>query len=241
MSCALFLSMNEGERYWLAALIDGEGSISITKGYGKAHWAGRAPKRGFIWGTKTHIFNTNKPLLDRAVVVVGGGNIILIHPPSKLRMNMKEGYDLIFNMDLSEKFLKEILPFLISKRRHAELFLEARELMKMYHGLGRTEDLTLVRDKRMEAIYWELRILNSRGRYGEREVEAEITALPEDPRLYTRERFDEEMNRTLKEREGRIMEGKLRRSREWKARNRERMAEYWAGYSARRRAQKEVE
>lgn len=158
-----------------------------------------------------------------------------IKSESKMKLNRRVGYVLFFRAEESEELLKSIMPYLIAKKRHAELYLEARELMNMYHGLGRTMDITEVRDKRMEAIYWELRKLNARGKYGPEEVEEEISQLDLDPRLYTREVFDEEMAETLRVREKRIKENKLRRSREWKARNRDKTAAYWKKWSARQK------
>jgi len=178
-----------------------------------------------------NIVNTCIPLLERAKSLAGGRfNTLRDNRPNHAPI-----MTLYFRVEEQKTLLKEILPHLIAKRRHAELYLEARELMEMYRGLGHTKDLTDIRDKRMEAIYWELRKLNARGRNGPAEVEDEIAQLASDPRLYTQEMFDEEMSEVLRTREQRIKENKLRRSRDWKRRNKAKMAAYWKEWSARQK------
>lgn len=225
------------DRKWQAALMDGEGSISLGKAYSKSWYNSRPCRRGFTWSTRTHIFNNNRFLLEHAQKLYGG-NIIPIRPPSKKARNQKEAWDLLFNMAESERMLEEVTPYLIAKKQHAELFLEARELLRLYRGLGPIEELTDIRDKRMEAIYWELRILNARGRDGAEKVMEELNRLPEDPRFYHRDNVERDVAQARLAISKRKKESHLKSSREWKARNRDKMKTYWSKWYREKRAER---
>lgn len=146
---------------------------------------------------------------------------------------MKPQYVLFFRAEESEILLKTIMPYLIAKKRHAILYLEAREIMNLYNNMGQDLEVTDVRDKRLEAIYWELRILNMKGKNGAEHVLEEISRLPSDPRLYTREMMEQDVGVAWGVIGERKHDVRLRISREWKARNRDRMHAYWRDWSKR--------
>lgn len=150
--------------------------------------------------------------------------------PSKERTNAKPWSNIFFNVMEQRVILEATLPYLIVKRRQAELYLEARGLLEAYNGLGRNSEITDVRDKRMEAIYWELALLNAKGKDGEAKVLAKIAALPSDPRLYTRGDFEGEMAQAKVEKVDAAGEKVRERVRKFKANHKKEVSKYNKDY-----------
>lgn len=207
--------MQERDLYWIAALIDGEGSISLNKHHYNER-QDRRSKRGFSWSPKVHIWNNSNDLLEHFRSITGYGHIAPVDYDYPTRLNNKKGYDLTLHINEAHAVLSAIKDLLIVRKKHAQLFLEALDLMKTYQSLGPVRDTTIVRDKRLEAIYWEMRLLNSRGKDGEGKVLAEISKLPSDPRLYTREKFEAEIKATLETKEKRMVETDRRATNKWR-------------------------
>jgi hypothetical protein len=59
--------------------------------------------------------------------------------------------------------LPNVIPFLLVKRRHAELLLEALNIMGRIGFRAKRNQYTKIDEKRLEEIYQELRRLNQRG------------------------------------------------------------------------------
>jgi hypothetical protein len=101
--------MDERHAYWLAALIDGEGSIIIRTKPGR--------NRPFICIT---IAQNDRRLLDRAVEWVGCGAIYAGQGPRKNGHQMQ-----IFRRADVERILLAVEPHLIVKRDRAQAALAA--------------------------------------------------------------------------------------------------------------------
>lgn len=219
--------MQEKWKTWIAALIDGEGSLSFNKSHFKPHYTTRPSRRGFSWQPRVHVWNNSKALLEHLLHITGLGYVVLRDYKYIHRQNDKPGYDWQLKNEEARELLPQIQNYLIAKKAHCKLLLEALEIMKMYQSLGPVEDITIVRDKRLEAIYWELRLLNNRGINGEKQVLELISQLPSDPRLYTRERFEVEIKQVKQAHDERALETRRRAARNYKARNREKMHAYY--------------
>ena len=116
-------TMSEIERAWLAAVIDGEGSIGIYLSSKKDPSQGRAI---FIQAA-----NTFRPFVDRIHEVVGAGSITAREYRSKLGNEHREKTIFQFGLKGSRRgmeVLEQILPYLIVKKEKAEAILkELRE------------------------------------------------------------------------------------------------------------------
>jgi len=140
--------LTELEKVWLAAMIDGEGSVGIYRSKRANH------KYGYRWSTTVSITNTNKDLMDRFAELsdcwvsrrrVNGGSAKNrpIHCV-EIRYTNTRG------------FLEQILPYLIAKTKQAELVID---FCNMVRGPGqRYQD-----PQKMDQMYLRSRELNHRG------------------------------------------------------------------------------
>jgi DNA modification methylase len=117
--------MSEKDAAWLAALIDGEGTISIS----------RAKRNGSrdVFSARITIPNTCKALVDRARDLCGFGNVTeqAIKPPSK-----KQGYRWQIGNRRAVSVLLAVLPHLIAKREQALVALSCQSF-NSYRGGGK--------------------------------------------------------------------------------------------------------
>ena len=112
--------MDPLDRSWLAAAIDGEGSIYLHQVH-KKKWPDRNHMTASI-----RVVNTNRAFVEKAAMLIDGS--ITSNAPKK------EGYKRIWEASVSRhlqvlKTLQEILPYLIIKRDRALMaidFIEKR-------------------------------------------------------------------------------------------------------------------
>ena len=135
---------------WLAAAIDFEGSLQFGKNKRKDGTA------QFAWRPSFQLANTNKDLVDKTKRICGGGSIYF-----KITKDNRKNYYLFC---LSHNGLRYILPFvwyrLISKRKQAELLIEALGLLTERRKMGNLNR----DDKKLEEIYCKMKELNRRGK-----------------------------------------------------------------------------
>ena len=126
---------------YAAALMDGEGSFSITHGTGKS----KAGKPYPLFDSKVMISNTSVPLMTWLVETFGGTYYEAVkHVSKKARENgqksMKICYRWIANKyALQESFTRGIYPYLIIKKRQAEVALEFLSLFGKHNPERRQE------------------------------------------------------------------------------------------------------
>jgi len=141
--------LDESQKGYLAAIIDGEGTISIN--------TGSRPFRQHH--PIVYITNTSLGLLQYIKKLLGGGNIKPHqNATAKRRASWRwrlSGYSNI------KMLLEQILPYLFVKKRVAELVIEytisrLQRGAKWGHHLGLTE--------REQEIIMEVKVLNSHGR-----------------------------------------------------------------------------
>jgi len=111
---------------YAAAMMDGEGSFSISHGTGKS----KAGKPYPLFDMKVMISNTSVQLMDWLVEKFGGMYFITVsHISKKARANgqkvLKPCYRWIANKyALQEWFIRGIYPYMIIKKRQADVALE---------------------------------------------------------------------------------------------------------------------
>ena len=113
-------NLPEWARGWLAGLIDGEGTITVER---------RKRDNKYNYQPQIIINNTSLELLNKIKEVVGCGTI-LKHSPSYTKKH--PNWNPVWRLEIKGSFavytlLKQIYPYLIVKRRHAEIVMKICE------------------------------------------------------------------------------------------------------------------
>lgn len=135
------------EAAYLAGILDGEGWIGVARR--KRTWA-TEPDREYYLRPACSIGQAKRELLDYIVGLVGAGSF-------RKRKGDRIFYELKFDTSTLRWLLPEVMPYLVLKRRQAELVLSFIEDCKYQGRKLTTEDLA-----RREAIRVELEILNTK-------------------------------------------------------------------------------
>ncbi len=117
---------SETELAWAAGFFDGEGSVSVVR---------RSP-RGRYWYPLVQVGNRERSPIERFKEIVGAGFIYTRH---------QDGFHMWGAASRkAEKVLLQIIPYLVNKRKQAELALLSRK----YYTENRTEiNLALIAAK----------------------------------------------------------------------------------------------
>jgi hypothetical protein len=107
--------LDELERAWLAGVVDGEGSIFLSKVFDRAY------RRGFYYLPQFSISNSNGKFLIRITKVIGEGTV---HRARKGRDRTKTRWEYLASVGVLRAILPQILPYMIVKKSHAEEMLE---------------------------------------------------------------------------------------------------------------------
>lgn len=118
-----YVIAKERDRAWLAALIDGEGCISIGRNKARTNGAGN----GFC-NDNYHAFvcigNNDRELLDHCVAITGYGSVRVKDRPfrdSRGIQSRRTYYGWRLDSEKAITIIREVYPFLIAKRRQAIL------------------------------------------------------------------------------------------------------------------------
>lgn len=134
------------EAAYLAGLTDGEGSVTLLS----------RPSRKFgpHQATATvSISNTNLFLLESVEGIIGFGHIA----KATRAAGRRDCYNYVLMANAIRWLLPQILPYMIAKRRQAELVIEYLELIRGHSGIAKSDQ------PRAIAIKQELTLLNARG------------------------------------------------------------------------------
>ena len=151
------LKLSQFQRGWISALIDGEGSLSIS--YQKQKTSCRPAVRCLI-----AISNTDRNLLKYAQKIIGGS---LYKKSLSSKDNRKQVYQLVLWANLIRKLLP--LP-LITKKRQQDILLEALSLLGnkggsiIINGKRKARTRPIIKDRRLAELKTEMNKLNRRGR-----------------------------------------------------------------------------
>ena len=109
--------MKNTHRAYIAGLVDGEGCITIAKRKNGHHKEGKG--RSWYYSPIVTIANTDKRMVDFVVNCYKGW----ITKPKPQKSHYKQLYAWFIGGDRMKEFLKDILPYLIVKRKQAEIVL----------------------------------------------------------------------------------------------------------------------
>jgi len=143
------LSLSVEEAAYVAAFIDGEGTISIRK-YKRKSIAG-----GMRYNSVVEMSNTHVGVMQYLRGLIGPARYYIY---KKQRDNQKTCYRFIIPSNVQRWLLETIIPYLVIKKRQAEIAIEFLSLLgKKEYG---KEDENL---EKREKFYQEIHDLNHRG------------------------------------------------------------------------------
>ena len=103
---------------YAAGILDGEGSVCLGRRYGL--------RDQHAWQLRITVGNTSKALTDWLLVTLGGN--------ARLGLPGTGGHKPVWYWELwaieASRLLRAVLPYLVIKRRHAEVALEYREAVR---------------------------------------------------------------------------------------------------------------
>jgi hypothetical protein len=139
---------SDTELAYLAGIIDGEGSIYIQS---------RQRSDAIDYFPRFQIVNTDKKLMDWIHITFGGN----LFQKNRFKHNPKWRiqYEWFTTRKLMDELIELIIPFLISKKEHAQIMLEFRKSFKEKTSYRVTEDVLSFRNDCLH----KLKFLNKRG------------------------------------------------------------------------------
>lgn len=146
--------MSETECSWLAGVIDGEGSILLSKAFSRLY------RRGFFYRPQLEISNSNRPFLIRIAEVIGEGTI---HRNKKGDESTRTRWAYIASAGVLRAILPQILPYMIVKRERAKKMLEYFEFIDT-HPLWGLEQVGSSYYEMLDSFYLALKKLNKKGK-----------------------------------------------------------------------------
>jgi len=147
-------SMDGLERAWLAGVIDGEGSISLSKVFDRAY------RRGFFYRPQLLVSNSNRLFLIRIAEIVGEGTV---HRAKKGGSGAKTRWEYVASAGVLRAILPQIIPYLIVKREHALKMLEYFEFIDV-HPLWGVKHVDPSYYEMLDSLYLKLKTINRNGK-----------------------------------------------------------------------------
>jgi hypothetical protein len=148
--------MIETEKAWLAAIVDGEGTIMLSR---RKH---NLARRGFYYIPALEISNSNKALLIKIWEIIGEGGV---YPERRSERNPRWKKKWLYNgsAGVMRAILPQILPYLIIKKDQAKTMLEYLQHAIDNPIVGRKE-IPPGYYPRIDALYLMLKKMNEKGK-----------------------------------------------------------------------------
>lgn len=160
--------MSPAEAAYIAGLLDGEGTVCL---------AARKDKdcRNHFFYPRVQISNTSLDLLDRVLEITGNGYVTRSSSPE----GQKPGYVWKIGARQARYILPQVLPYLVLKRRQAEIVIQQGELLEEDRRCRRSDTRLAIL-----ALYNECRNLNKRGLViGQEAAWEDLERKPETPKF----------------------------------------------------------
>jgi|SRR5688572_5384971 hypothetical protein len=139
--------MQETDYAWLAGIIDGEGSIFVSKVIVPEN------RCGFTYRAQLTVSNTNEQLVRKVKEIIGSGTICHI---LETRNDWKDRYEYLAYGGTIRTILPKLMPYLVAKRLQAQKVLE---LLALFTQGTRGVDV-----EQVEKLYLEIKVLNTKGK-----------------------------------------------------------------------------
>ncbi|MGA2663363.1 MAG: hypothetical protein ABSF83_00260 [Nitrososphaerales archaeon] len=144
----------EKESAWLAGVIDGEGSIFLSKVSGPEY------RRGYFYRPQLNVSNSNRPFLVKVMEIVGEGTV---HLARKGNETTKTRWEYNAAAGVLRKVLPQIVRHLIVKRQMAERTLEYFDFVDANPIPGR-KPVPSGYYERLDELYRTIKKLNEKGK-----------------------------------------------------------------------------
>jgi hypothetical protein len=138
----------ETDYAWLAGIVDGEGSIMISRTRVQENHL------GFSYRGAISISNTSEEMMKHILKIAGVGNLTRL-PES--RFDWKDRFNYHASAGAAQILLPKIMPYLILKKPQAEVLTE---FLGLIGGQGRK----VAYDGRIDFLYQKMRALNMKGK-----------------------------------------------------------------------------
>ncbi len=126
----------ENQKAYIAGFIDGEGCINIYRTFPKySHADGKTVSDYRTYTMNVSITNTHLPTMEWLTAIIEGARLNTKKMSLK-KPNWKQTYTIKIGSIASLKILKQILPYLITKKKQAELAIKFQEkaMVKLIEG-----------------------------------------------------------------------------------------------------------
>ncbi len=147
-------SLAEAEKAWLAGVIDGEGSIFLSK------VMNRKTRRGFFYLPTITVSNTNRDFLVRVAQIIGEGTVCLAKRGGDRE---RPRWMYMASSGVIRAIVPQIMPYLIVKKERASLMLQFLEFLdgNPIYGKGPVSPEYY---ERLDAMYHAIKKLNQKGK-----------------------------------------------------------------------------
>jgi len=142
------------ERAWLAGVIDGEGSIYISKVIA-IH-----SKRGFVYMPYLSVSNSNYDFVAKVRETIGRG---YVGTKKEKRFDWKDGCEYKGSGSVLRGILPQILPHLLIKKEVARRMLEFLRYVEA-NSVDGLEEFPPGYNESVETLYWRVKELNQKGK-----------------------------------------------------------------------------
>jgi len=143
------------KKAYIAGLIDGEGCITIIKRNVK-----RKSELFCFYQCLVIMVNTDKKMLDFIANLYGGW----ITTNRRLKGNQKTSYTWVCAGDKMRKLLKDILPYLVTKKAQAKILLRFPNYEYTGWGQFRSKGRSKKQKKEQDDLYTKIKELNQVGK-----------------------------------------------------------------------------
>jgi hypothetical protein len=152
-SATTIREMSEGEAGYIAGLIDGEGTVILRWSVSRPRKSGGTAFVSLV--TAVRIYNSSEPMIRRVHEICGAGHV---HRSPRKGGAWKPEFRFEVSGWKAARMLERALPYLVAKRRHAEIFIEAQELAVKEKGRRTSAGVG-----HLNELIEELHRLNARG------------------------------------------------------------------------------
>jgi hypothetical protein len=146
--------MTEGESIWLAGVVDGEGSVFLSKVMHPAY------RRGYFYRPQLNVSNSNRQFLVKVMEIIGEGTV---HLARKGNNSTRTRWEYNATAGVLRMILPQIIKHLIIKRVTAEKIMEYLEFVDSNRIKGK-RPVPSGYYERLDGLYWTIKKLNEKGK-----------------------------------------------------------------------------
>jgi hypothetical protein len=146
--------MTKGESNWLAGVVDGEGSIFLSKVTHPAY------RRGFFYRPQIGVSNSNRSFLARVMEIIGEGTVQLA---KKGREGLKTRWEYSGASGVLRAVRPQILPYMVVKRETAGKILEYFQYIDE-NPISNKKEIPKGYYEKLDWLYWTIKKMNEKGK-----------------------------------------------------------------------------